>query len=271
MNELISPKYQMRLIEKVENALWSEFPVSKYKNVEYYIQKWQKWEDEYDDFGNPFKVPQFGIVKKDGNIDLKPTLHAISRCDGGETLLKIAIDLGVDTPDFIPSIPTFKNALKSDYKTAYDTFMKAYKQIETDPSLAIGLANSALESIIKEILKEDRINSAIKNTETLYSLTVEILKIFQLYPNSDMPKEIKTIGSSLLAINQNIEKLRSEKTNVHGKTADDYIIEDSLYAYFIINSIVTVGLFLNSYYKNKFPPIVIDNHTDFDDEFNLPF
>ena len=88
----------------------------------------------------------------------------------GETLLKVAIDLGVETPDFIPSIPTFKNELKSEYKTAYDTFTKAYKQIDSDPSLAVGLANSALESIIKEIIKDDRISNKLDGGETLYRL-----------------------------------------------------------------------------------------------------
>ena len=118
-------------------------------------------------------------------------------------------------------------------------------------------------------MKDDRINSKIKGTETLYALTSEILKLFQLFPNSDMPMEIKTIGSSLLAVNQNIEKLRSEKTNVHGKTGDDYVVQDSLYTYFIINSVTTVGLFLNSYYKNKFPkPEIAGTNSSLDD---LPF
>ena len=85
-------------------------------------------------------------------IDLKKTLHQID----GETLLKIAIDLGLDTPDFIPSIPMFKNELKSSFETAAQTFEKAYCNVEKDPSLAIGLANSALESIIKAILKDKR-------------------------------------------------------------------------------------------------------------------
>jgi hypothetical protein len=131
------------------------------------------------------------------------------------------------------------------------------------------LANSVLESIIKEILKNERINNKIKGTETLYALTTEILKIFQLFPNSDMPVEIKTIGSSSLAINQNIEKLRSEKTNVHGKTIEDYIIQNSLYTYFIVNSVATVGLFLNSYYRKKFPKDEIQANVIIEDE--LPF
>lgn len=68
-----------------------------------------------------------------------------------------------------------------------------------------------------------------------------------------MPIEIKTIGSSLLSISQSIEKLRSEKTNLHGKTHEDYIVTDSIYAHFVVNSVATIGLFLNSFYKNQFP------------------
>jgi hypothetical protein len=78
------------------------------------------------------------------------------------------------------------------------------------------------------------------------------LKEFNI-TNDEHPKEIKTIGSSLLAINQSIEKLRSEKTDFHGKTKDDYLITDTIYTYFVVNAVTTVGLFLNSYYKTKFP------------------
>ncbi len=68
-------------------------------------------------------------------------------------------------------------------------------------------------------------------------------------------------GSDLLkiAIIQSIEKLRSEKTIFHGKTKDDLLINDSMYVYLTINSFSTIALFLNTYYKKKFPPIVIEN------------
>lgn len=267
MNDLISPKYQMKLVVDVENAIWDTVTAPKYYHAERYIEKWQVY--EYRSTESGFHIgwsPQFEIKKqKDGgNIDLKSTLHSLD----GETLLKIAIDLGVDTPDFIPSIPSFKNTLKSDYKTAYDTFTKAYKQIDTDPSTAVGLANSALESIIKEILKDDRIASKIKGGETLYKLTSTILKEFSLSDNKH-PKEIKTIGSSLLAINQAIEKLRSEKTNFHGLTDDDYVLNEPIYTYFIVNSVTTVGLFINSYYKTKYPKKVIEQKDSKIDD--LPF
>jgi len=48
MNNLISPKYQMKLVNDVEQALWNEFSEAKYYNVEKYIEKWQLWEDRYD-------------------------------------------------------------------------------------------------------------------------------------------------------------------------------------------------------------------------------
>jgi len=258
MEDLISPKYQMKLAKSVHEAIWQEF--KSYKEVKIYIDKWHI--AETDNWGN-HTFENFIIATKDNNeIDLLQTLHNMN----GSDLLKVAIDLGVDTPDFIPSIPTFKNELKSDYKTAYDTFTKAYKQIETDPGVAVGLANSALESIIKEILKDDRIKSKISGGETLYKLTAIILKEFNI-SNDEHPKEIKTIASSLLAINQTIEKLRSEMTVFHGKTDDEYLITDTVYTYFIVNTVTTVGLFLNSYYKTRFPEIkqVVEESDD------LPF
>lgn len=246
MDNLVSPKYQMQLVNSVEKAIWDEY--KSYKQVRLYINKWHKNNYDPNGFNNDY-WENFAIVEKPNKeIDLTSTLHNFS----GTDLLKIAIDLGVDTPDFIPSIPTFKNELKSEYKTAYDTFNKAFMQIETDPSIAVGLANSALESIIKEILKDDRISSKISGGETLYKLTSIILKEFNI-TNDEHPKEIKTICNSLLAINQSIEKLRSEKTDFHGKTNDDYLITDTIYTYFVVNAVTTVGLFLNSYYKTKFP------------------
>lgn len=239
MNELISPKYQMKLVKEIETVIWSEY--GSYKEVENYITKWHE-SDERNYWEN------FERKDNNGKIDLNGTLHSMP----GDIILKIAIDLGVDTPDFIPSIPTFKNELKSEFKTAYETFTKAYKQIEDDPSLAVGLANSALESIIKEILKDERLNSKIKGTETLYKLANIILKEFNI-SNNKHPIEIRTISSSLIAICQSIEKLRSEKTNFHGKTEGDYLLNDPIYTYLVINSVSTVGLFLNSYFKTKFP------------------
>ncbi len=252
MENSISPKYLMKLISDIEVTLWDMFQTSKYRNVRFYIEKWHEHNNAYNlnDYWENFKI----YKDNNGNIDLTRTLHSIDEV----TLLKIAIDLGVDTPDFIPSIPTFRNEIKAEYNSASSTFESAFKKIESEPSVAIGLANSALESIIKEILKDERISSKIKANKTLYDLSREILKVFQMFPDAEMPEEIKIIGSSLLAISQGIEKLRSEKTDFHGKTSEDYKIEDPIYTYFVVNCVTTVGLFLNSYYKMKFPKEIVE-------------
>ena len=238
MENEISPKYLMDLISKIEKELWKQF--GSYKNVRFYIEKWQE--------GDTFGGENFYIFEKEEDkIDLVKTLHDMD----SETLIKIAIDLGIETPGFIPSIPIFKNILKESYPSAFNSFEKAIKQVIDHPDVAIGLANSTLESIIKEILLYLEINNDSIKNKTLYELTNLILKEFRFYPSKDMPTEIRDIGSSLLKINKKIEELRSNKTDFHGKTSSDYKINDPLYAYFIVNTITTIGLFLDNFFKAK--------------------
>lgn len=140
MCELMSPRYKMSLIDNIDAKTWELF--KSYKKVQYYLEKWIVYKIDF----SFEEIPSF-IIKRDlnNNIDLLATLHNID----DETLLKIAIDLEIETPDFIPAIPTFKNEIKSSYINAKDTFEKAFKEIEEHPDIAIGLANSTLESILK--------------------------------------------------------------------------------------------------------------------------
>ncbi|MBF0485136.1 MAG: abortive infection family protein [Candidatus Omnitrophica bacterium] len=255
MDNQISPKYLMELADRVDKATWEAF--SSYKKVQLYIKKWHIVDESYNNYSE-----NFSIARRDsGEIDLLPTLHNMN----GETLLKIAIDLGLETPGFISSIPVFRNELKVNFQTASAAFEKAFKQINDHPDVAIGLANSSLESIVKEILSDRRITLQVSDRETLYDLTQKILKAFQFYPESDMPSEIKTMGSSLLSINKSIEDLRSQKTDLHGKTKKDYVIKDPMFSHFVVNAVSTIGLFLISFYKVKFPKeekIVLANPAD---------
>lgn len=228
----------MKLIDCIEQKIWEEF--NSYKNVENYIEKWHHADINYENFTT--------YHKEGGSIDLNKTLHNID----GETLIKIAVDLGIETPDFIVSIPIIKNVLKDNYQAAYASFEKALKQTGDSPDLAIALANSTLEGIVKGILQNDNIAAGLNKNDTLYKLTQGILKEFSMFPCGDIPNEIRNIGSSLLNISQNIEKMRSDNTNAHGKIESDYIINDPLYAFFVINSISTVGLFLISYYEKSY-------------------
>lgn len=258
MDTPISPKYQMALIKSVNDSIWEQYKT--YKDVLFYIEKWHVTDHDWNNNWENFQIK----TKDNGEIDLAKTLHNVD----GSTLIKMAIDLGVETPDFIPTIPTFRNDIKADYQNASYAFEKAFKEIESHPDNAIALANSALESIIKEIFKDDRIVNKPKDGRTLYDLVSDLLKELQLYPGANIPTEIRTIGSSLLAASQSIEKLRSEKTHVHGKATGDYVVNDAIYAYFTLNSVITIGMFLKNYYRSKFPKPVIAKLGNDDD---LPF
>ncbi len=255
LDEMISPVYKMELAKKVNNAIWQLY--SSYAEVIALIQMYH----HTDDYGN---YPNFNIYYREQNtkIDLLATLRSMA----GSLLVKVAVDVGVDTPDYIPVLPQFKLELKADYKNAYDAFSKASKQVYTDPDLAIGIANSALESIIKEILKDQRLAVQLDTTHTLYQLTRDIISTLKLN-DENHPIEVKTICRSLLPVNQAIEQLRSTKTNMHGKSSAEKVIEDPVVATFILNSVSTVGLFLIHYYKRSYPKA--EPEKVFDDD--LPF
>ena len=83
MDDLISPKYQMKLVKSVHDAIWNEY--KSYKDVKLYIIKWNK--SDSDGWNNHWE--NFEIAYKESKeIDLLQTLHNMS----GTALLKIAIN-----------------------------------------------------------------------------------------------------------------------------------------------------------------------------------
>lgn len=248
----ISPKYIMELVPKIEEVLWGMFEKSRYQNVRRYIEKWH---EEYDSFNSWGENENFRIYfKNESNteIDLGETLHKMPK----DVLLKIAIDVGVDTPGFLPAIPTFKNVLKDYNQTAYQNFDRAIKNVYESPDQAVALASSALDGIIKTILKHESLNSkssAIKN-KALTKQVSAIIKEFGFDDKSTAPQEIITLASQLRGIGTVIDDLRSDKSTAHGKTDDDYVIDDPLWASFAVNTCATLGLFLWEYFEKKYKP-----------------
>lgn len=147
----------------------------------------------------------------------------------------------------------------------------AISMMEKDPNLAVGLANSALESIIKEILKDERLQVEYNDKDTLSKLIKNICKAFRFNNDTSLPQEVQTMAKSLIACSCAIEDLRSTKTEMHGKTQDDFIIKDPMCAYFVVNAVSTVGLFLLNYYMGKYPRQVDNARYEFDPDDDLPF
>lgn len=244
----ISPAYKMEIISKLETEIWNRF--KSHQKVEQYIRFFQ-------DITSGYGETDFEIAYINGNqdINLMETLGNIAE-ESESKLIKIAIDLDIETPDFIPTIPTFRNKLKDDYKNAATSFEKAFQNVEYDPSESVSNANSVIESILKEILKDERFSDINASQFTMGKLISIILKKFELNPGTpELPKEMKVIGNSLISISKAIEDLRSRNTLSHGQDSNKYLIDEPLYAYFVINACATVGLFLIDFYENKFPRV----------------
>lgn len=242
----------MELAPKVENALWDLFDNAKYLKVKHYILKWHRSEEDGFNSWENFRVYYQGGL--DQKIDLAETLYNMPN----DILIRIAIDLGIDTPALLPSVPQFKNILKDKNENAHQTFDRAIKNVFDHPDEAVSLANSALEGVIKSILSDDTFKGVSYNPKaTLYDLTQVVLKQFKAFPDKDHElEEVSRIGSGLMTASQNIETLRSTKTKSHGKAKDDYIITDPLWAHFVVNSVATIGLFITQYFETKYKPAV---------------
>ena len=247
----ISPRYKLSLAEKVEEVLWNEYV--SYDRVLAYIEQWHEIKDYWENFFIAFKD------KDRKQISLYSTLCNMP----GELLLKVAIDMGVETPDYIPSVPIFRNKIKENYKNASETFEKAFREVEKDPSLAIGLANSVLESILKDILRANQASDYSEH-DTLTKLVKKCFTQFGIY-DSSLPSEIKSISNSILNAAKSIEDIRSDKTSFHGKSSECEVISQPEYAYFVINAVTTIGLFFLKYQPKQQQAII----QIFDDD--LPF
>lgn len=260
----ISPKFKMELILSIAQSIWKQY--QKYALVQIFIEQFQK--EEWDERGD-YLGRNFDIAQKDGHIDLEKTLSNMPQ----DVFFSVAIECGISVPIIVPAFPTFKRELtqwEDGSSLLLENFTKAYNSVYKDPNLAISLANSTLESIIKHILKSGKFpNISYNKNDTLYELTEKLLKGFEFFPTKTLQKNIRNIGSSLLKLSKEIEELRSDATFSHGKAKNDYIVDSSLYSVLIVNSIITIGLFLLSFFEEKYANLRTCQFQE--DVENLPF
>ena len=254
MYDNISPKYIVRLLNEIEITIMkNEWIGNSLKNIEIYMGKW----------ASKYNFSLKYSIYDSNEVDIIKTLERVDT----EILIKIAIDLGIEVPDVIYCIPEIKTVLLTDYTNAFSNFEKAYKNLNEDPATSISQANSSLESIIKHILKDDNVKKdlkekgiAINEKDTLTNLCKNILKSFNYFPNFPKGEKqneyIRNIGSGLLTTCEAIENLRSNHTEAHG---NNYILNDSLYAKFVINAVSTIGLFFINFYEKKYKQEKNDN------------
>jgi hypothetical protein len=246
----ISPKYLMELIPKIENVLWGMSDKAKYQTVRRYIEKFHKEWHDWNDSGENFHI--YYNDENNKNIDLAETLHRMP----SDLVIKIAINLGIDTPGFIPVVPKFKNVLNDQNQNAFQNFERATKNVYENPDEAVSLAFSTLEGIIKTILADDSFQENVEKfkNKSLAKIVSSIVNEFGFDDKIKCPPELVTIASQLRSLGKTIEDLRSDKTSAHGKAQDEYILDDPLWASFIVNTSASLGLFLWEYYEKKYKP-----------------
>lgn len=241
----ISPSFVTDLKMKLGQKIWEKY--QSYKNVRLFLVSsvveggW----NEPDSFQVIYQD------EKENQVDVEKTVLFMSPYE----TVKMAIDLGIDTPGFLPAIPKFKNILKDENQSAYQNFDRAIKNVYENPDQAVSLASSTLEGIIKTILADDHFTEIKPKNPPLTKLVATIVKELGLNKTENCPLEIATIASQLRGLGQAIDDLRSDKSSSHGKRHDEYIIDDPLWASFIVNASATLGLFLWEFYEKKYKPV----------------
>lgn len=256
----ISPAFVTDLKMKLGQKIWEKY--QSYKNVRLFLVS-SVIEGGWNE---PDSFQIFYQDEKQNQVDVEKTVLFMSPYE----TVKMAIDLGIDTPGFLPAIPKFKNVLKDRNQTAYQNFDRAIKNVYENPDQAVSLASSTLEGIIKTILADDHFSEIKSKNLPLTKLVATIVKELDINKTANCPPEIATIASQLRGLGQSIDDLRSDKTSAHGKAHDDYVIDDPLWASFVVNASATLGLFLWEYYEKKYKPakkkpdIVIDDDSPID-------
>lgn len=230
----ISPLYMQQLKDRVEEALWSLFEKSKYRQVGEYIERWHK------DDGNFWE--NFCIYTKDDHIDLSSTLTGMPN----DILIKIAADIGVDTPGLLPCIPVMKNILNQNNTNAYTNFERAVKNVYDHPDQSVALAASTLEGLFKTILGSScgAAPSISTKNASLSDLTNKVVKELIGACDAGTPVEIKTLASQLRSLGSTIDNLRSDKSVAHGKADGEYVVDDPLWAETVVNVTAALGILL---------------------------
>lgn len=234
----ISPKYTMGLVDRVSKQLADDFEAAE--DIDFYLQKWLEPMDQW--------TYNFEILRDiDGNVDVRRTLHGMPP----DVLIRVAIDLGVETPGMLPSIPTFRNTLRDQNPNAQENFERAIRNVDAHPDDAVSLANSTLESVLKTIVADGGLGLTSEDVSKDVGkvLAKKVIPALGIASDKNAPAEVNRLASSLLSIAFAVSDLRNDKSSAHGNAPEDYVIDDPLWAELVVNATATVGLFLWEFYS----------------------
>lgn len=242
----VSPKFMMDLINRLEPAIWNMFDLS-YVDVERYIRRWHVssgggWEGDYEE--------NFSVVRRGGNIDLTETLHSMPN----EIVFKIAAESGIAIPGFIPAVPIFQNALDCTNENAARTFQRAAAEVYENPDHSIALASSTLEGVMKStiLLLPPEISADLSQGKSLTAQTRSVVRALGFESGMNCPPELVTAAGQIRGLAQSIDDLRSRRSSAHGTDPTEHVVDNPLWAAFVVNATATLGLFLLEYCNARF-------------------
>ena len=154
----------------------------------------------------------FSVYEKDGHIDLGCTLAEMPN----DILIKMAADIGIETPGLLPCIPVMKNILGKANASAYANFERAVRDVYDCPDQSVALAASTLEGVFKAIIQDMDPNASVGNL-SLSKLTSKVVKELVDACDPSTPQEVKTLAAQLRSLGSSIDNLRSDKSTAHGK------------------------------------------------------
>ena len=248
----VSPKYMVTLLKTIGDELWKIAPEgSKYQMVESYMKRWQ--EDIYNVYDEPIGK-NFEIIRRPDNdcIDLMRTLSSIN---DDMLLIKIATDLGIETPGLLPITPEkFKNTLSNINTSAENDFKRAIELLYEKPAESIAIATSALDGLTITIINSGKLQTNKKPAgKKLTERMSFILKTYKQNHSDIFTEELKATTGNLNGLTSSIDNVRGRGTPVHGRENGKKLADDTIFASLVVNSVSTLGLFIwdffNKYYK----------------------
>lgn len=256
-------EYPPMFIINLINQIMQELRKKEYRNLKYlFLSKClDKYDLDIDDITSRMCSP-FEMVTKSlsnyrelTNIDENTILNYLG-INNENVLIYIALELGLKIPNVVYSIKEIKIKLDTNsIERAREQLDEACKKMYLEPAQSFSLSYSCLETIIKHIIEDERIKSKLDYNEnyTLPKLIKNIIKVFEPFPSNEIQSNVKSIGNNFINIAKSIEDMRSDNTDVHGKSSTQTIIEDPIYSTLAINSVVTLGLFLLEFYEKNYP------------------
>ena len=147
-------------------------------------------------------------------------------------------------PQKIDDLDAIRNDIVFTTENINRNITRIKTNIKNDPELAIGSAKELVESLCKRILE----GQDIKNNTRLSDLTK--LALEKLLEHDSLSNSMNQITRSLLFLVQTVGEMRNKYGTGHGK-GKDHTVLDQKYTLLVINSALTVALFLFHSYKEN--------------------